>query len=349
MAAAVDAEGNLLLAGYTNSRDLPAAEQRFERVKASACGSSGDTYSCFDVFVAKLDPTGQRLLSVALLGGSGDDFATSIAIDEAGNATIAGYTNSHAFPVVNGAQSTPGGGSCGTAQQPQPCFDSFVAKLNADGTEWTYITYLGGSGDDLANSIAVDVAGNAVIVGTTTSLDFPVFGKESKGWHDGATDCFVAGIDPAGRLVFSSVFGGTGDDFASSVALDRATAIYFAGFTNSVDFSFPAGPQPAFAGGTCGALDSTFPCFDAFVARLVPNTSEIDFLKYIGGTVGDYANAIALDSSGGDYCCWHDYFQGFPGNFGRPSGCRGRKQHGCLRDALGPWGRPLCLLNLSGW
>ncbi len=180
--AAVDAEGNLLLTGYTNSTDLPAAEHTLAKTHTGECGDSENSYRCFDVFVAKIDPTGQRLILMTYLGGSDDDFATSIVVDQAGNAYVTGYTRSHDFPVVNASQFLPGGGTCGTAQSPKNCLDAFVAKLDSTGMSWEYATYLGGSGDDFANSIAVDTSGNIAIVGTTTSPDFPVLEALKPEW-----------------------------------------------------------------------------------------------------------------------------------------------------------------------
>src|SRR5438552_13935212 len=100
------------------------------------------------------------------LGGTGDDFVFSflvgIAVDPRGNAYVIGWTNSTDFPTVNPMQAGNAGGN-----------DAFVAKLNAAGTALVYSTYLGGTGYDFGESIAVDPAGNAYVSGETFSTDFP--------------------------------------------------------------------------------------------------------------------------------------------------------------------------------
>ncbi|MBI4166957.1 MAG: SBBP repeat-containing protein [Acidobacteria bacterium] len=314
---AVDGTGSLYVTGYTNSADLPKADSVQSTLTAGSCGSGPDTYQCFDAFVAKLDPTGRRLVYVAYFGGSGDDFATTIAVDATGNAYIAGYTNSVDLHTTSAAQSVQGGGDCGVPGEPKPCFDAFVAKLNSSGSSWIYATYLGGSGDDLAQGIAVDAAGNAVIAGTTTSANFPTR-RALQGEYGGeATEGFVAKLDASGsQLTFATFLGGSRDDFGTSVALDAAGDIFVAGYTNSPDLPATAGPQPGYAGGPCGALASIFPCFDAFVAKLASDGSGLAYLTYLGGTGGDYANGIAVDDEGRATIVGMTTSQDFPVTYG---------------------------------
>jgi hypothetical protein len=117
-----------------------------------------------DAFVTMLDKTGKTLVYSTYLGGSQEDYGAAIAVDASGNAYVTGSTTSPNLPV--------------TASAPQPKlaggFDGFVAKLNASGTAWSYLTYLGGGRDDYAYGIAVDSSGNATVVGSTISVDFPM-------------------------------------------------------------------------------------------------------------------------------------------------------------------------------
>ena len=101
------------------------------------------------------------------LGGSDMDYANGIAVDASGNAYVTGYTASVDFPVVSGAQSSPGGGSCLEDGVATPCFDAFVSKLNPSGTALVYSTYLGGSDEDYGAGIAVDSSGDAYVAGYT--------------------------------------------------------------------------------------------------------------------------------------------------------------------------------------
>src|SRR5207253_2706350 len=116
----------------------------------------------FDAFVAKLNPLGSALVYSTYFGGSGDDFASGIAVDSSGDAYITGYTFSTNFPTMNPLQPANAGG-----------VDAFVAKLNPTGSALVYSTYLGGGGDDHSYGIAVDASGNAYLTGFTSSTNFP--------------------------------------------------------------------------------------------------------------------------------------------------------------------------------
>jgi hypothetical protein len=140
-----------------------------------------------------------------------------------------------------------------------------------------YSTYLYGEGDDGAEKIAVDAAGDAYVVGTTSSLFFPIrdaFQAISR--VRGPSDAFVAKLSPdASRLTYSSYLGGsgpfespqTGEDDGSAIAIDGAGNAYVAGFTRSYDFpTTPGAFQPNIGGGVCDYFGA--PCGDAFVAKI---------------------------------------------------------------------------------
>ena len=310
---AVDGYGNVYLTGYTNSHDLPRAGSVLSVPAAATCGSGENTYTCFDAFIAKVDPTGQGTIYIAYLGGSGDDYATGIAVDSAGSAYITGYTNSPDFPTINAVQPLPGGGSCGAPTQPTACLDAFAAKLDPFGSEWIFATYLGGGSDDFAEGIAVAASGSIAITGTTTSLDFPMHGALLSEWGGGGSDAFVAMLDPNGtRFLFSTYLGGSGDDYGSSLAIDAQEGIYLAGYTNSADLPSTGGPQSTYSGGTCGALSSTFLCFDAYATKLSADGSLVEYLTYLGGTGGDYANGIAVGAEGSATIAGMTTSQDFP-------------------------------------
>ncbi|MFN0107510.1 MAG: SBBP repeat-containing protein [Blastocatellia bacterium] len=155
---AVDAAGNAFIAGSTNSTDFTTVNPA-----QPALGSRNRT----DAFVLKIAPNGSNLIYSTYLGGSGGDAAYAIAIDESGNATIAGETDSTDFPKpVGGIQPTLGGGA-----------DAFVARLNAAGSQLISSTLIGGNYGDRANGLALDSAGNAYITGQTDSTNFPTLGS----------------------------------------------------------------------------------------------------------------------------------------------------------------------------
>jgi hypothetical protein len=161
---AVDQSGNVYVAGQTGSPDFPVTGG-FQTVY-------GGGFS--DAFILKLDPSGNLVYSSYLGGSGGNEALEAIAVDGSGNAYVAGRTDSLDFPVSNAYQSSFRGGIA----------DGFVARINTNtaGTaSLMYSTYLGGSGFDSANAVAVDASGNAYVTGgadccfPTTSNAFQTF------------------------------------------------------------------------------------------------------------------------------------------------------------------------------
>jgi|GEM_PF-2171500 len=177
---AVDASGNAYVTGYTGSSDFPAV-----------VGPDTSYNGNFDAFVAKVNPSGTALVYSGFLGGSDWDEGRGIAVDASGNAYVTGETTSSDFPAVVGPDLSYNGG-----------YDAFVAKVNPSGTALAYAGFLGGSGDDHGNGIAVDASGNAYVTGETESSDFPaVVGPDTS--HNGGYDAFVAKVGAGGGGPFT--------------------------------------------------------------------------------------------------------------------------------------------------
>jgi Beta-propeller repeat len=161
---AVDALDNVYVTGSTGSINFPTMNP----LQPSLAGGN-------DAFVAKLDQSGSALHYSTYLGGSTLDIGAGIAVDARGNAFVTGFTNSNDFPTLNPVQPTPG----------TPFSNAFVSNLQADGSGFVYSTYLGGNFADSGAGIAVDVRGNAYVVGSTNSADFPTtpeaFQRELRG------------------------------------------------------------------------------------------------------------------------------------------------------------------------
>jgi hypothetical protein len=183
---AVDAPGNIFVAGWTDALNFPA-------VNAFHALSGGSV----DAFVAKLAPGGNSLLYCTYLGGSGDDRAFAIAVDASGSAYVTGWTGSPNFPTVNPLQSNRAGGR-----------DAFVAKLNPSGNALLYSTFLGGNGNDSGNGIAVDGGGSAYVAGDTASPNFPTASAYQSSLR-GAQNAFVAKLSASGSLAYATYLGGT--------------------------------------------------------------------------------------------------------------------------------------------
>ncbi len=220
----------------------------------------------------------------AYLGGTALNQANAVAVDSNGNGYVAGFTLSADFPVVTGAlQGALAAGSFG------PANDAFVAKVATDGSKLVYATYLGGNGDDRATGIAVDSTGAAYVAGSTTSTNFPIVGG-FQATLAGATDAFVAKLNPAGSaLVYSTYLGGSKDDRATAIAVDSAGEAFVSGVTGSSDFVV-TGPQTTFGGQT-----------DGFAVAIKADGTGRLYSTYIGGSGLDQANGIALDPVGNAY------------------------------------------------
>lgn len=264
---AVDASGNIYVAGATTSSDFPTT---VGVVQSSLNGGN-------DVFVTKLDPNGGALVYSTYLGGSGDEQATHIAIDSAGNSYVTGVTGSTNFPTTLGALQTSLLGSN----------DAFVVKLDSTGTALVYSTYLGGSDVDLGNSIAVDSSGNVYLVGQTVSTDFPISAGAFQTTPGGNGDAFVTKLSGDGAtLVYSTLLGGSASDQGTGIAVDAAGAAYVTGTTSSTDFPTTNPLQAAIAGSS-----------DAFVTEVSPDGTSLIYSTFLGGTDSEAGADIVLDSS----------------------------------------------------
>jgi hypothetical protein len=174
LGVAVDAGGAAYVAGATASTDFPTSHALQSRF-------GGGT----DAFVTKVAPGGASIDFSTYLGGTGNDVATAIAVDAFGRVHITGSTTSPNFPVQHPLQPSYAGGYF--------YGDAFVAELASDGQSLLYSTYLGGSGDDVGTSVAVDAHGATYVTGGTSSVDFPVT-KEVTGGRPARGNAFVVRV-----------------------------------------------------------------------------------------------------------------------------------------------------------
>ena len=257
-AVAVDSIGNTYVAGGTGSTVF-------------------DILGPEDAFVIKLRPNGSRLYS-SFIGGTGTDEARGIAVDVQGYVYVTGNTASLNFPTRGAIQAKTGGSG-----------DAFVAKLNQGGL-LVYSTYLGGNANDSASAVAIDAAGNAYIVGTTFSTDFPTV-NPFQGAKGAQQDAFVAKINPTGTAwVYSTYLGGNNVDEGNAIAVDSAGSAYVTGYTASTNFPL----ESPFRSSNAASVD-------AFVTKINPAGSALVYSTYLGGSGTDYGTAIAVDSSGSAY------------------------------------------------
>ena len=318
----VDSAGNIYLAGFTNSTNFPA--------RAGAQAAYGGNNSPLlqvqfgDAFVAKLNPAGTSLIYATYIGGSGDDFASSVAIDSAGNAYVAGNTQSSNFPTTTGAPQRTYKGFTDDNGFYDPG-DAWVAKLNPTGSQLVYATYVGGSLNDFASGIAVDGSGNAIVVGATTSSDFPTTSNALYAQYRGANnvqpnfgpsiagDGFITILNSSGSaFTYSTYFGGSGRDGISAVAVDTLNNIYLTGITLSGNFPVSSGaPQGTFKGVVQNVNGASIVPGDAFVSKLSP-AGALLYSTFLGGARQDAGMAIAVDSTGAAYVAGGTLSTDFP-------------------------------------
>jgi Beta-propeller repeat len=291
---ALDSSGDATVAGSTSSLDFPVS------AGAPQLSYGGGT---LDAFVARLDATGRKAIYATYLGGSGEERGLGVAVSAAGDTFVAGSTASSDFPAANGFQVSNAGGSCGSITSPTPCTDAFVTRLNAAGTEIAYSTYLGGTGGDAANAIAVDGAGAVYVAGTTTSADFPLTSESFQQTGGGTSvDAFVSKIAPDGlALDYSTYLGGIGQEAAYGIAVDSAGNAYVTGYTN--DAALPIVSPIQQSGGGFN---------DVFVSKLNATGSDLIFSSYLGGSGYEAGQGIAVDGAGNAYLTGWTFSTDFP-------------------------------------
>ena len=253
-AVAVNSAYSVIAAGYSNSIDLPAA------AGARQFNSGG-----VDAFVAAFSPVSGQLLYCTYLGGSGDDRAFGVAVDSDNNTYVTGWTSSRNFPLRNPLQVRLNGAR-----------DAFIAKLDPAGDAFVYSTYLGGSGIDFANAIAVDSSNQAVITGDTTSFNLPVTAGVFQRSSAGGQDAFLARLTADGNaLSFLTYFGGNNTDHATCLQIDPTGPIVIGGGTLSTNLPVQSAAQAHSGGGQ-----------DGFVAKFNPTATGLVFSTYLGGSSG---------------------------------------------------------------
>jgi hypothetical protein len=298
----VDTAGNAYVMGGSAGPSYPTTAGAFD---TSHNGLN-------DVVVSKLNPTGSALVYSTYLGGAANEQDADLAIDAAGNAYVAGITQSTMFtpyPTTAGAfDITYNGGT----------YDAFVTKLNAAGSALAYSTYLGGSGnegfagatiDAPTSDVDVDSAGNAYVTGETASSNFPVTAGAWDTSYNGPVaansggDAYVTKLNATGSaLDYSTFLGAAARDRGTAIAVDSAGSAYVAGNTESSGFPF-----------TAGAYDTTYNAVvDGFVTKLSANGSALAYSTFLGGAGNDQPHAVDTDSSGNAYVTGTTASSNFP-------------------------------------
>jgi hypothetical protein len=237
-------------------------------------GTAGFDNSHPGAYVAKFNYD-SSLNWLVNLNGSNDDQARALVFAD-NYVYVTGFTNSANFRTTSGAYQSSRPGN----------MDAFVVKMDAAGAI-TWSTYLGTSGYEHGEGIAVDSDGNVYVAGHTDSASFPMAGSPEQGSLGGKNDTFLAKFNSTGGLVWSTYLGGSSDDFIynDGLALDNDSNVIISGGTSSSDFPTTTGAYSRTLSGT----------MDGFVAKFSPSGALV-FSTYLGGTGVDFARQARADA-----------------------------------------------------
>jgi hypothetical protein len=320
-------DGSVYIAGQTLSKKaISGKKHEGEFTKGEPFSTPGAIQEEFgggkltgDGFVARFDSTGTNLIYLTYLGGNEDDFVSGIVVDAAGNAFVTGFTDSTNFPTHNALYPTIHG-VINHRNKVYPG-DAFVAELDPSGSNLVYSTYLGGSGADSANAIALDSSGNVYVTGTTASTDFPVVNPivyQLSGSANptlsrlaGTNNAFVTKIGPGGsNVLYSTYLGGDSYDIAEGIAVDASGSAVVSGFTISTNF--PTLNAISYNLNEIGDKKRKAIAYDAFVSKLTPDGSALIYSTYLGSTNNDVAYKVASDAAGNAYVTGYSASPDFP-------------------------------------
>ncbi len=257
-------DGNIAFTGYTQGNGLPTTPACFQSTLAGQ----------FDCFLGKITPNG-NLIWLTYFGKSNGDFAYDLVSDFNGNLFIGGTTTStNFFTNASSFQQTFGGNT-----------DSFIAKFSSGGNlKWC--SYYGGLGIEDIHVLTTDIFGNVFGSGGTNSFNLSTTAGCIQPSLDALRDCYIIKFDSIGNRIFSSYFGGMGQDDAFGLATDGLGNLYMSGQTTSQNFTTTASAYQATISGMT----------DMFFSKISP-TGNLLYSTYFGGTDDDVVNRMKIHNN----------------------------------------------------
>jgi hypothetical protein len=282
----VHSDGSIILTGLTTSTTGIASAGALQTTFAGI----GDGY------VAKFSPSSGTLIWATYLGGTGNDRSYSSVVDAAGNIYVTGFTGSATDIATPGAfQTTFAGGA----------FDIYLVKINSTGTTKIWGTYWGGTTEEVGYQLEIGPDSNLVLVGSTgthTNFGTPSYGLASPGalYPDplGGRDVVIAKFTPDGNRLWSTYYGGPGNDIATDAGLDENGNILFAGDGFQAGVSAITGTPSTNLASNCTYQTAVAGANEAFVAKIAANGSTVLWSSYFGGAGDDRCLAIKYLGSG---------------------------------------------------
>lgn len=282
---AIDKQGNIYLTAPIQSMDFP--------VTANALNSEPS-----GKYLAKISAEGDSLIFSTFIGaGGGSNYAHGVAVDDKGYIYITGNTTNPDFPTTEKAFDRTFNGPADASHG-----DAFVMKLNPEGNKIIYSTFIGGGGMDISGKITVDAEGNAFVIGSTSSVDFPVTNGAydtsfNGGSNDGRDDIFVLKLNASGsEILYCTYIGGSKiEQYGNNISIDGTGAVYFAATTSSSDFPV-----------TNNAFDKTYNggsgirgAGDGAIVILNPEGTALEYSTFFGGSGDDFAYGLSRDGKNG--------------------------------------------------
>ena len=315
---ALDPANNIYLTGFTDSTDFPTNIPPGGVIglpnATHLSGTENRTLHAFpvDAFVTEIDASGSNLVYSIYLGGTDADVGEGIAVDNAGNAYVAGHTFSTNFPTQNAFQDQ-NNGTNGTA-------DGFIVRIAAGGASLDYATYFGGTNLDYAEAIAVNTSasdGVAYVTGFTASTNFPTtpdalqtqtnlnHSTNAIGQFDKTAppfDAFLAKFDTtqagSNSLLYCTLLGGTNNDVGYRLTVDSSTAnVFVTGYTESADFPNLRTNVPGLYSSVSTNSKAIGLNADVFLAKFAPDNT-LSYSVLFGGDRNDVGWDVAVDPTG---------------------------------------------------
>jgi uncharacterized protein (TIGR03437 family) len=303
LAIAADSGGNAYVTGTADPSLFTATSGAFQ--SAAAGGQPA--------FALKLDPSGKLVYATFLgTGDGGGDYGYGMAVDSASEAYVTGFAGSKNFPTTAGVIQP----ACTANNSGDLCTGAFVTKLNAGGTAAVYSTFLGGGSTATAGAVAVDAAGNSYVAGRALTpessfpgaISFPTTPGAFQSTTQAGIAAFVTKLNPTGTaLIYSTLLAGStavfadGGTSANAIAVGPAGNAYVTGWTEQADFPLVKPLQTAIGSeniclGSQGVGSEI--CGDAFVSKLSPDGSALEWSTFLGGSDYDSGAGIAVGGDG---------------------------------------------------
>ena len=296
---AVDSTG-IYVAGTTDSSNFPVTAGA-----AQGTFVGGGVHGSNDAFAAKLALNGSSITWATYINGSDSTSGLALAADSSQNVYVVGETFAPNLGGATGGVNPLPSGSAINLGSGSGDDDGYIVKLNSTGTTYLLVSYIGGSGPDLATGVALDGSGNIYVSGETISTDLPVTsgvvqpqcgtdGTCNAGASGPLDDAFIAAIKAdLSNYTYLTYYGGDNTDDALAIAVDSSGDAFITGRTKSADFPLGSIGTP-YQKSLAGAQN-------AFVVELNPSGSAATYGTYLGGNGTDIGLGIVLDSSDNVY------------------------------------------------